>query len=340
MRKSECLVLAAIVLFAFLAGHSALAGNLIVNITAGSDDARENVTNGLAKLTSTSLDLVVNPDPTKGPQYVGFRFNSIGIPHGATITSANIQFTSFLATGGVANITIKGEASDNAATYTTNDYTISARPVTTASVSWNPPDWPSANAAGTDQRTPDLSSIVQEVVGRTNWVSGNSIALVLTGTGDRVVWSFEGGVLSNTAALNINWTTGGGGAGPHGVPVSWLQAKGLTNYADTAAAEIDDPDHDGMATWKEYYAGTDPTNSNSVFKVTGISYGPTISWYGSTNNGVSTPFHMYRCTNLVTGAWQLLGASISRGSSTANNWSDPSPPSGETAFYRPVVSTN
>ena len=40
----------------------------------------------------------------------------------------------------------------------------------------------------------------------------------------------------------------------NGVPVSWLQQYGFTGDYDAAASG--DQDHDGMATWQEYYAGT------------------------------------------------------------------------------------
>ena len=44
----------------------------------------------------------------------------------------------------------------------------------------------------------------------------------------------------------------------HGTPQWWLAQYGMTN--DFAAAELGDPDSDGVVTWREYVAGTDPTN--------------------------------------------------------------------------------
>ena len=46
-------------------------------------------------------------------------------------------------------------------------------------------------AAGVDQRTPDLSPIIQEIVNRPGWASGNGVALIVTGTGVRHGVSFE-----------------------------------------------------------------------------------------------------------------------------------------------------
>jgi hypothetical protein len=46
--------------------------------------------------------------------------------------------------------------------------------------------------AGLDQRTPDITSVVQEIVNRLGWVSGNSLAIIVSGTGARTAESFEG----------------------------------------------------------------------------------------------------------------------------------------------------
>ena len=56
---------------------------------------------------------------------------------------------------------------------------------------------------------------------------------------------------------------------PFGTPVPWLMAYGFTN--DFAIAEMDDFDGDGVFTWQEYLANTDPTNRDSRFAVLGIS---------------------------------------------------------------------
>jgi hypothetical protein len=51
------------------------------------------------------------------------------------------------------------------------------------------------------------------------------------------------------------------------VPQWWLASFGLTTPTWDAAA-LADQDGDGMAAWQEYRAGTDPTNSMSILRIT------------------------------------------------------------------------
>lgn len=49
------------------------------------------------------------------------------------------------------------------------------------------------------------------------------------------------------------------------LPLAWVIENGLTN--DLASVATDDNDHDGFSNQKEFLAGTDPLDSNSVFRV-------------------------------------------------------------------------
>ncbi len=69
---------------------------------------------------------------------------------------------------------------------------VSSRARTTASVTWTPPPWTVIGAAGADQRIPSLVALVQEVVNRPGWASGNALMLIATGSGRRTAQSFEG----------------------------------------------------------------------------------------------------------------------------------------------------
>ncbi len=96
---------------------------------------------------------------------------------------------------GSCSLTIRGQAADSAATFTTSNKNISNRAATTASTAWSPPAWPTAGAAGAAQRTADLSSVIQQIVNRPGWVSGNSLVLIFSGSCTRIAkaWNGEAG---------------------------------------------------------------------------------------------------------------------------------------------------
>ncbi len=59
-------------------------------------------------------------------------------------------------------------------------------------MSWNPVAWTTKGEAGPDQQTPDIASIIQEIVNPLGWSSGNSLVIIITGTGQRTAESFDG----------------------------------------------------------------------------------------------------------------------------------------------------
>ena len=188
-----------------------------VRIATGSDDAEETVA-GNIDLTSSDLELVDDTNQNGDNQTVGMRFPGLNIPAGATITKAYIQFSvDEVQHVDATNLLIKGQAADNTATFTTALNNISSRPLTTAGVAWVPPVWPTANAAGADQQTPNLKNVLQEIVGRTGWQSGNAVAFVVTGTGRRNAHSFNGQA-ARAPQLVVEYFTPGPAVG--GFPVS------------------------------------------------------------------------------------------------------------------------
>ena len=72
------------------------------------------------------------------------------------------------------------------------------------SVAWSPDDWTSSQAAGADQRTPELTTLVQEIVDRPGWSSGNALVLVITGSGTRTARSYDG-TPSRAAVLEVEY---------------------------------------------------------------------------------------------------------------------------------------
>ncbi|MFZ2403728.1 MAG: putative Ig domain-containing protein [Methylobacter sp.] len=178
------------------------AGSVDIRVNSSSDDAEQFVSNGAMDLPSSDLELTLEASN----QTVGLRFNLVNIPQGATIDSASIQFTvDEVNTAEVTALTIHGQADDNAPTFTTTASNISSRPTTAASVLWDPvPGWTTVGLAGPAQKTPDLKAVIQEIVSRPGWVSGHSLAIIVTGSGKRVARAFNG-VAAAAPLLHVDY---------------------------------------------------------------------------------------------------------------------------------------
>lgn len=160
-----------------------------VRVNAGTDDAEENIATGAIDMTSTDLELI---DDGGVLQYVAMRFASMNIPKGAIIAGAHVQFATDELFSGATSLTIRGQAADNAATFTSATSNISSRPLTTASASWSPEPWTVLQEAGAKQRATGLAAIVQEITSRAGWNPGNAIVIRINGTGRRTAEAFDG----------------------------------------------------------------------------------------------------------------------------------------------------
>jgi hypothetical protein len=181
-------------------------------VATGTDDAEEYAPGGtgnIGEMDLTSSDLEIMLDGTK-KQYIGIRFTDITIPQGATIVSAYVQFANKGDKTPVSGAAvIRGEAANTSATYAATTFNISSRPVTTDSVIWPgsvSASWGTAagGTAGADQRTPDLKNIIQAIVNRTGWVSGNALSVILNGEGVRNAYSYNGSA-SSAPKLTIQY---------------------------------------------------------------------------------------------------------------------------------------
>jgi hypothetical protein len=153
---------------------------LDLRIQTDEDDAEE-VTLRDVMLEGSILELGVDGG---GAQIVGLRFAGVGVPAGAAITRAELRFTAAQPSLVPSTLTITAEASDDATEFSPASRDLSARSGTSTAVSWSPPPW-TTGESGPAQRTPDLSAVIQEIVDRPGWNSGNAIAVLITGSGQR-----------------------------------------------------------------------------------------------------------------------------------------------------------
>jgi hypothetical protein len=173
---------------------------LDVALNASSDDAEERDSSGKMSLNSSDLEITTTPSAV---QTIGVRFTGVTVPKGATVTRAYIQFKVDEVDSIATNVTVYGQLSANPATFTTTARDVSSRPRTTG-VAWAPPPWTTVGAAGPDQRTAELATVVQQVIGQSAWASGNAMAFVIQGTGTRVAEAFDG---TGGTVLHIEYTS-------------------------------------------------------------------------------------------------------------------------------------
>ena len=141
-----------------------------------------------------------------------FRFTAVDIPQGATINSATITFIARNnATSTVCNLAVRGVAEDDA-TAITGYIDAHARTLTTASV-----DWLALNiwTAGASRSAPDIASIIQEIINRAGWSSGNALVIYVIDNGsdtnaNRYITDYSGNA-GQAAHLTIDYTAGAAG---------------------------------------------------------------------------------------------------------------------------------
>jgi hypothetical protein len=179
-------------------------GVLDLRVSAGSDDAEEEISTGTNALDSSDLEATFDRDKR---QRIGLRFTNLNIPRGATITRAWLGFTSKDQSSSSLTLSVHGHDTDNASTFTTSDGDITGRPWTTARIpdgQWNPPAWNS----GEKYTSPDVSSLVQEIVDRDGWTAGNALALFISGpatNGTRNAVAYDGN-RDQAPTLHIEYT--------------------------------------------------------------------------------------------------------------------------------------
>ncbi len=198
--------------------------SLDIRVAAGNDDAEERQSGSMSR---TSSDLELADDGTRRPgQTIGMRFLGVGIPPGAKILNVYVQFQVDESDSGAVDLEVRGQASGSPAGFSSSDGDITLRPTTTESVAWSPPPWTSVGAAGADQRTPDLSAVIQEIIELSDWAEGNPMAIIITGTGERTAESYNG-KSSAAPLLHIEYDPTGG-APPNELPTASFTATPAT----------------------------------------------------------------------------------------------------------------
>ena len=192
-------------------------GTINVRVSTANDDAEER-TSGTVYLDSSDLELIDDSDYV-GEQEVGMRFLNVAVPQGATISNAYIEFETDELDSVTTNLNFYAQDIDDAPAFSTTAFDITSRTKTSASVAWNSvPAWTTESEK---HQTPDLSAIIQEVVDRTGWSSGNDMVIIVNGSGERTAEAYDG-ESANAPLLHFEYSLGG---------ANWVTGK-LNNGLD------------------------------------------------------------------------------------------------------------
>jgi hypothetical protein len=275
-----------------------------VRVAASSDDAEERV-DGSVSLSSSDLELVYD---SGGDQTVGMRFNRVSIPPGAAISKAYVQFQVDETHSGPISLTIQAEDVDDALTFTSASGNIASRPRTSAAASWSPNPWMTIGEAGLDQQMPDIASVIREIIDRPGWANDNSLAIIITGTGERGAESYDGDP-AGAPLLHVEYTSGLLKARP-GVSIITPANNAIFNNTDTitftaTATDAEDRDLTAGLLWESSIDGL--IGAGGSFSRTELSLGGhTITATASGGEGLTAFDHV--TISIVTDTTVLVGA--------------------------------
>jgi len=158
-------------------------------VQQGADDVEQSEITGTVSLDSGDLELTRDLAKARD-QMIGVRFQQVAIPAGAKILTATLEFNNAKNHDEPTSLVIHGVAADSAPAFSTTPFAVSSLPQTAASVAWdNVTPWLNL---GYDEPTPNIATILQELVNRPGWRQGNAMAFVVTGSGVRSAMAYEG----------------------------------------------------------------------------------------------------------------------------------------------------
>ena len=212
-------------------------------IASGLDDVEER-TDGSLYVGSSDLELAI--DSVHGTSAVGMRFVGLPVPQGATIDHAYVQFVAEAPTDGRVSLLIEAHRTDDAEPFTETDGDVTTRPRTT-SVPWQPTAWSTEGEEAEDQRTPELASVLQELVDRPGWAPGNDVVFIVTGSGTRNAVAYDASP-EQAPLLHIEYSWTGDlppdDEEPEDEPTELEALDTTVDYAGNGTIEIDRPESD------------------------------------------------------------------------------------------------
>ncbi|HVX15956.1 MAG TPA: hypothetical protein VHC22_32530 [Pirellulales bacterium] len=219
------------------------------SITADADDGYEAMSPSPVWVSVNSADLLGNDGGKSYACNPGWRF-ALSVPQGATVSSATLTLDAISHnTGSTQTSNIWGTAADSSAAWSSSNRP-SQQTKTTHSTALS-----LASASGS--QTINVTAIVQEIVNRAGWSSGNHISLFglptnVAGSTEFADYHSYHGTPSDLATLSVTYTISGGGpssAGPDyfgavaqdnswGGPINWSSPANAEGAPDGSYASF------------------------------------------------------------------------------------------------------
>lgn len=256
----------------------------LVTSTVGVSDGDVSWHNeGVGSYSRTSATVLLgDSDSANFNRWVAVLLPAVAIPQGAPISDAKLTLKATGLSGAIPGpLTIQAHDVDNAAT-TTSRTTIegwATGAATTASVAWTPSAWVT-NAL---YDTPDLKTIIQEIVDRPGWVSGNAILLFIKTTraafttAKAISFRAFDNTPADAAKLTVNYSTvfaGTADAGP--------DQTGIVPYATVTLTSAGSTGSPSAWRWEALTPGAPALSATNVasptFVAPGTLDGTSFTW--------------------------------------------------------------
>jgi len=265
-----------------LVGANVAFGRTIeIGIANDNDDAEQHLNDNRIDAGSSDLEIVYEDSgaPPTDLQVIGVRY-AVDIARGIAVTNAYLTLQADKAdkegTLEPVNVIIRGELSLDAAPFEEVTNNITDRPTTAASVKWSIPPY---TEIGQREQSPDISSIIQEIINQDGWVSGNGLVLIISDDPDNPsagIRETEAGPGDDSVLLHVEF-----GGDP------FLQDGGPDGIVSMEAENFHNNTAQGAHTWElmtdvEGFTGTgfmqslpnqgDNTNDNYVTDAPRLDY--------------------------------------------------------------------
>lgn len=174
-------------------------GTVNLQISSGNQDGHE-LNDGSVTVTATYIQ------QDAGTQEAALRFGPVNIPQGATITSALLSVY-VLSTYDDPDSRIYAEDVNNATVLDTTTNFIQTTLLGAKTTAYT--DWTATNIGTGWKTSPELKTVVQEVISRAGWASGNYLNLLFdaNGAGSNLrFYSHDYGDHTYGAKLDITWS--------------------------------------------------------------------------------------------------------------------------------------